>query len=160
MTLYEMTEEARRLYEMLEAGDIDEQVVADTMECIGAEEKLESYAYIQKQLEVEIDAYKSEVDRMLARMNSLQKQVDRLKAAQVEYMIATGQRKAKAGTFSLFCRDTLSCEILDESMIPPEFRVEVPASTRPDKKAMLAAMKEGQEVSGAQLKKKTSLITK
>ena len=54
MTLYEMSETARQLYELLEAGEIDEQTVNDTMESIGASEKLESYVYIQRQLESEI----------------------------------------------------------------------------------------------------------
>lgn len=160
MTLYEMTEAAKQLYELLESGEIDEQTVTDTMESIGTEEKLESYCYIQKQFEAEIAAYDAEIERMTERKNSLKKQVERLKAAQVAFMQATGQKKASAGTFTLALRSTMSCEILDESLIPAEFRVEIPASSRPDKKGMLAAMKEGKEISGAQLKTSYSVTAR
>lgn len=160
MTLYKLTEAAKQLYEMLEAGEIDEQTVADTMESIGVDEKLESYVYVQKQLESEIAAFDAEIERMTERKNSLKKQVERLKAAQVAFMEATGQKKASAGTFTLSLRSTMSCEILDESLIPDEFRVEIPASTRPDKKSMLAAMKNGEQISGAQIKTSTTVIAR
>lgn len=39
MTLYEMTGAAARLYDLLQNGDIDEQVYADTLEAIGAEDR-------------------------------------------------------------------------------------------------------------------------
>ena len=160
MKLYEISEAARKLQELLEAGEIDEQAVSDTLEAIGAEEKLESYCYVQKNLEAEVAAYKAEIERMTARKQSLEKQIDRLKAAQVEFLQASGQKKAKAGTFTLSLRETMSCEILDESLIPAEFRVEIPASSRPDKKAMLAAMKSGEEISGAQLKASYSVTAR
>ena len=90
MTLYEMSAAAMQLYELLEAGEIDEQTVLDTMESIGASEKLESYVYVQAQLEAEIGAYKAEIDRMTERKKSLELQVERLKNAQIAYMQATG----------------------------------------------------------------------
>lgn len=160
MTLYEISEAARKLQELLESGEIDEQTVSDTMEAIGVDEKLESYCYVQKNLEVELAAFKAEKERICSHIDTLTKQIDRLKAAQVEFLQASGQKKAKAGTFTLSLRETMSCEILDESIIPAEFRVEIPASSRPDKKAMLAAMKNGEEISGVQLKASYSVTAR
>lgn len=160
MTLYEMSDTARQLYELLEAGEIDEQTVLDTMESIGASEKLESYVYVQKQLEAEIAAFKAEIERMSDRKHSLEKQVERLKAAQVDFMRATGQKSANAGLFKLTVRENKSCEIDDESLIPLGFMIEVPASFKPDKRAMLAAMKEGTQISGATMKISYSVTVK
>lgn len=151
MTLYEMSDAARQLYDLLEAGEIDEQVVLDTMENIGASEKLESYVYVQKQLEAEKDAYENEIKRMSDRVLGLKAHIDRLKSAQVEFMRATGQKSANAGLFKITMRENKSCEIVDETVIPMQYMVEVPATLRPDKKAMLAALKNGEYISGAEL---------
>lgn len=64
MTLYEMTGAVAELYELLQNGDIDEQVYADTLEAIGAEEKLESYCKIWTQLETDAANYAEEIRRM------------------------------------------------------------------------------------------------
>lgn len=152
MKLYEMTETAKSLYELLENGEIDEQVVLDTMEAIGASEKLESYCYVQKTLEAEIAAFKAEIERLTARKASLEKQVERMKAAQVDFMLATGQKSAAAGTFKLSIRENKSVDVIDESVIPPEFMTVVPETRKPDKKAMLAALKNGEQICGAAIK--------
>lgn len=160
MTLFEMSAAARELQTLLESGDIDEQTVLDTMESIGASEKLESYVYVQKNLEAEIDAFKAEIERMTERKKSLEAQVERLKNAQIAFMQASGQKSANAGTFKLTMRENKSVEITDEAAIPAEYITEIPASTRPDKKAMLAALKDGAKIEGAQLKTSYSVTAK
>lgn len=160
MTLYEMSEAARQLYDLLEQGEIDEQTVSDTMESIGASEKLESYIHVQRQIESEIAAFDAEIDRMTERKNSLKKHVERLKSATVDFMRATGQKSANAGTFKLTMRENKSCEITDESMIPAEYMTIIPESKKPDKRAMLAALKDGAEIAGAQLKTSYSVTAK
>lgn len=160
MKLYQMTAAAKELYELLESGEIDEQTVNDTMESIGASEKLESYVYVQKSLEAEIAAFKAEIDRMTDRKRSLEKQVERLKQAQIDFMTATGQKKANAGTFSLSIRENKSCEITNESEIPLQYLREIPAKFEPDKKMMLAALKNGETISGASLKTSYSVTAK
>lgn len=160
MTLFEMSAAARELQALLESGDIDEQTVLDTMESIGASEKLESYVYVQKNLEAEIDAFKAEIERMTERKKSLEAQVERLKNAQIAFMQASGQKSANAGTFKLTMRENKSVEITDESVIPAEYITEIPASTRPDKKAMLAALKDGAQIEGASLKISYSVTAK
>lgn len=160
MKLYQMTAAAKELYELLESGEIDEQTVNDTMESIGASEKLESYVYVQKSLEAEIAAFKAEIDRMTDRKRSLEKHVERLKQAQIDFMKATGQKKANAGTFSLSIRENKSCEITNESEIPLQYLREIPAKFEPDKKMMLAALKNGEVISGASLKTSYSVTAK
>jgi archaellum component FlaC len=155
-----MSEAARQLYDLLEAGEIDEQTVTDTMESIGASEKLESYIHVQRQIESEIAAFDAEIDRMTERKNSLKKQVERLKSATVDFMRATNQKSANAGTFKLTMRENKSCEITDESMIPAEYMTIIPESKKPDKRAMLAALKDGAEIAGAQLKTSYSVTAK
>lgn len=45
-TLFEMTQQANTLYELLQNEEIDEQIFNDTLEAMGTEEKIESYCQI------------------------------------------------------------------------------------------------------------------
>ena len=76
MTLYEMTEDAKRLYELMEAEEIDEQTFRDTLEAMGAEEKLLAYVHVQKQLEAEYDAFYAEQERIEDRMSTLRRRIE------------------------------------------------------------------------------------
>ena len=149
MTLFEMSAAARELYELLEAGEIDEQCVLDTMEGIGASEKLESYVYIQKQREAEAAAFDAEIKRMTERKKSIERQIERMKAAQIDFMQATGQRKAAAGTFTLTLRENKSVKVLDESAIPETFWKPQPAKL--DKAGIKDALKAGASVPGCEI---------
>ena len=149
MTLYEMSAAAMQLYELLEAGEIDEQTVLDTMENIGASEKLESYVKIQRQLEAKCAAFDAEIKRMTDRKHVIERHIDRLKAAQVDFMQATGQRKAEAGTFTLTLRENKSVKVLDESAIPETFWKPQPAKL--DKAGIKDALKAGESVPGCEI---------
>ena len=149
MTLYEMSAAAMQLYELLEAGEIDEQTVIDTMENIGAIEKLESYVKIQRQLEAECAAFDAEIKRMTDRKHVIERHIDRLKAAQVDFMQATGQLKAEAGTFTLTLRENKAVKVLDESAIPEVFWKPQPAKL--DKAGIKDALKAGESVPGCEI---------
>ena len=160
MTLYQMSEAARDLYALLENGEIDEAILNDTLEAIGASEKLESYINVQKSFEAEIAMFDAEIKRLAENKRILENRVEFLKSKVVEFMQATGQKSANAGTFKLTMRENKSCEITDESMIPAEYMTVIPESKKPDKRAMLAALKDGAEIAGAQLKTSYSVTAK
>lgn len=160
MSLFEMSQTAKQLYELLEAGEIDEQILTDTLESIGASEKLESYVHVQRQIESEIAAFDAEIKRMQDKKKMLENRVERLKQATKDFMLVTNQKKASAGLFTLSLRENKSCEILDASKIPVEYLRQIPATTEPDKKSMLAALKEGKQIEGASLKTSYSVSIK
>ena len=156
MTLYEMTAEAKRLYELMEAEEIDEQTYRDTLEAMGAEEKLLAYVHVQKQLEAEYAAFAAEADRIEKRMDTLQNRIQRLKEAEAEFLQATGQKKAKAGTFEISLREYKRVAVDDATAIPAEFMRTKPAEVQPDKKAIMAALKDGQTVAGVHIESTVS----
>ena len=55
-----------------------------------------------------------------------------------------------------------ACEIVDESAIPAQFMATVPATKKPDKKAIIEHYKEskGQQVSGTHVSRKSRLVYK
>lgn len=160
MTLFEMSNTAKQLYELLESGDIDESILLDTMESIGASAKLEDYVHVCKSFEAEIAMYDTEIKRLQENKRILQNRIEYMKDKMVEYMQATGQKTANAGTFKLTMRENKSCEIENIDLIPLQFMREIPAKYEPDKNAIKKALKDGEQVSGATLKTSYSVTAK
>ena len=153
-----MKQAAINLYEMLQADEIDEQAYNDTMEGIGADEKLEDYIYVIKQYEADNVAIKTEIDRLKANKEKNDKAIERMKKAVVDFMNATGQKKANAGTFKLSLRKSESTVITDETKIPSEYLV--PQPPKVDKTAIKKAIKLGIKVDGAVIEIKESVVAK
>lgn len=158
MTLYEMTTQAAALYEMLQAAEIDESIFNDTLEAMGADEKIESYCKIIKQMQCDVDAFKSEIERLQARKKTTENGVDRMKAALLLFMQQTGQDKVKAGTFAVSTATTQAVNITDENKIPSAFLVEQPPKI--DKIGIKKALKDGATVDGAELINNTGVRIK
>ena len=153
-----MKQAAINLYEMLQADEIDEQAYNDTMEGIGADEKLEDYIYVIKQYEADNVAIKTEIDRLKANKEKNDKAIERMKKAVVDFMNATGQKKANAGTFKLSLRKSESTVITDETKIPSEYLV--PQPPKVDKTAIKKAIKLGIKVDGAVIEIKESVVAR
>lgn len=148
-TLFEMTAQANQLYELLQAEEIDEQVFADTLEAIGATEKIEGYCQVIKELQGDLDKFKAEADRIAARMKTTKNGIDRMKDSLLAFLKASGQDKVKAGTFGVSIGKSEQTNILDEALIPAEFKI--PQPDKIDKTAIKNAIKNGEAVSGAEI---------
>ena len=123
-TLYQMTAQAQFLYDLLENEEIDSQTLEDTLEGFGVNEKLESYVYIQKQLESDLSALKGEKDRLKRKMESINKNIEKMKSAVLLYMQTAGFKKTKAGTFNLSIGISEKVHVIDEDKIPIDFLLE------------------------------------
>lgn len=148
-TLYELTTAAAALYEMLQAEEIDEQTFNDTLEAMGATEKVESYCKLIKQLQSDVDMFKGEIDRLNARKKTAENGVERVKAALLDFMKQSGQDKVKAGSFAVSTAKTQAVNITNEKAIPCRFLVEQPPKI--DKAGIKNALKAGETVGGAEL---------
>lgn len=149
MNLYEMTAQASALYELLQNEEIDEQVFNDTLEAIGTEKKIEGYCQVIKELQGDFEKYKAEADRLTARMKTTKNSIDRMKDSLLAFLQATGQSKVKAGTFAVSIGQSKATNILDESLIPAEFKT--PQPDKIDKTAIKKAIESGQAVLGAEI---------
>lgn len=149
MTLYEMTEQARQLYELLLADEIDEQTLTDTLEAIGAGEKLENYCKVIRQLEADAAAYKAEKDRLAAKQRQAENAIERMKTAVANYMQAIGKTKTDAGVFKVSITQTKSTNIIDESLIPNDYII--PQPPKIDKSSIRKALLAGAEIPGVTL---------
>lgn len=146
-SLYEMTEQAKALYELLQTEEIDEQIFSDTVEAIGANEKCESYCHIIKQLQNDESMYEHEIERLKKHKQSASNACTRMKNALIEFMQASGQDKIKAGTFSISTTRSQSVSIIDEKLIPSIYLT--PQPPKINKAEIKNALKAGNEVKGA-----------
>lgn len=166
MKLFEFTMQAQALYDALVEDadslgiddDTREQIIADTMEGMDAEEKLESYCKIIRQLEYEEKNAAEEKKRIESVQKHYKAEIDRMKKNVADYYDATGATKAiAAGTFKVSKRRSETTEITDESLIPNEFwRIKREAM----KADIKAAIKAGREVPGAALVENYSIQIK
>ena len=135
MNIYEITGYALELMEYLDAEEIDEQTVADTLEAIGADEKIDSYCKIIKSYENDISNIDNEIARLKARKDHAEKNISRMKTALDNFMQATQKDKVKTQLFTVSYRKSTSVEILDQERIPLQYR-NVKIEESPDKSAI------------------------
>lgn len=147
MNLYELTGEALRLQEYLMDGDIDEQVVADTLEAIGANDKVEASIYVIKNLEAHAKACKEEIDKLKAKQKAAENGAKRLKDNIKELLLASMLPKMNAGIFTVTLGTSKSVEIDDESILPEQYVI--PQAPTIDRKAIADDLRSGAEIPGA-----------
>lgn len=122
MTLYELRNEWEyELQTMMEEG-VDEQVIKDTLEGIGAEIeiKADGYAKIMRNLQAEADAYGAEIKRMTERKKALESNVERLKRNLEQTMIATGKEKFKTKLFGFNIQNNPPKVVIDDPQKVPQ----------------------------------------
>lgn len=158
MTLYEMTEATRELYEMLNNDEIDEQTVSDTLEGMAVGEKLEGYCQVIRQFEADTAAFKAEKDFFAMKQKRAENAIERLERAVELYMTAAGKEKEKCGLFEIKITKSKAVQILDEKAIPKVFLVEQPPKV--DKANIRKALLAGEEVQGAELQENRNIKIK
>ena len=158
MKLYELTENYRNLQDLLENPEIDQDLITNALDEVGEqlEEKSENIAKLIKTLEVEVTGFKAEEKRLADRRKTLENRITGLKSYINAAMKATGKKKFKGQLFSFnIQKNPLSVNITDSTLIPKEYFVEQEPVL--DKKTVLAELKNGVIVPGAELKQTESL---
>lgn len=158
MTLYEITGRFVELLTWAEDPDVDEQAFQDTLESLTAEieEKADGYAKIIRQLQGEVEAIKAEVDRLTNRKTAIENHITFMKKNLEQSMIATGKEKFKTELFSFNIQNNPASVVLDvdEDKVPDQYSV---ITKKVDKKGILQAIKNGEEIEFAHLEQSRSL---
>lgn len=158
MNLYQITQSTQQLLEMLSEGEIPEDVYKDTVDSLGAENAIDDVVKAIRNKQAEAEAFKAEADRLIEKKQAAEKAVDSMKKLILDYLRATDQKKTGTGLFTVSRRSSKSCELTDETKIPEQYLIPQPAKI--DKKAILAELKEGKEITGARLKENESIMIK
>lgn len=163
-TLYELTDDLLKLYEMAADPEIDEEILKDTIEGVGGEieVKADGYAKVIKEIDGDIATVKAEIDRLSKKRKAMENSKDRIKNSLETAMKATGKVKFKTDLFSFnIQKNPAKLELAEDANIetvPPEYWT-LPEPTL-DKTKIKEALKEGKELYFAKLVQEESLRIK
>ncbi len=150
MKLYELTTHYNTLQDMAE--EMDPITFRDTLESIeeAIEDKAENSAKLVRSLQGVIEAIKLEEKRFADRRIALENKIVSIKSYLQNQMEVAGIDKVKRPTLTIsIANNPPAVEIEDESLIPSDYMV--PQPEKIDKKAILAALKEGELIEGCTL---------
>lgn len=150
MTVYELTQAAADLQQLLEDGVIDEQIFNDTLEAMLIDEKVDSVCKVIRNLEAQAAAIKEEEKRLADKRKVAENGVKRLKNSLLELAMTMKDRKVKGTLFTVSVGTSKSVEIFNEEWIPESYLIPQPPAI--DKKSIGEAIKAGTVIPGAQLK--------
>ena len=165
MNLYELTTEFKELINLIENEEIPAEAIEDTLQGIQMEieDKIDNCACVLKQLNAEIDAIKSEEQRLKERRESKQKKAEWLKNYISHAMTETGKQKIETARNVLSFRKSEAVEIKDDfigwAMQNAEHLLSF-GKPSPRKELIKEIIKNGGEVTGAEIKTNYSLQVK
>lgn len=156
MKLYELTENYNQVLEMAE--QLDAETLRDTLDSIdeAIEIKIENTAKVVRSLEGNVDPIDNEIKRLTDKKSTLNNNIKGIKSYMQESMEQVGKEKVKGHLFNIGIQNNpQSVNVVDEKKIKMDYFVEQPSKL--DKKRLLADLKEGKEVEGAELQQTRSL---
>ena len=157
MKLYQISDAIRQALDHIELDEETGEILsADALHAVEAEaaEKIEATALYLRELDAEAKAAKEEADRMLARVKSMQKRSDYLKAMLLDALHATGKVKTARVTVSI---RTTQAVAVDEGANLPEAYTTVKTTVSPNKTAIKDALSAGIEVPGCHIEERESV---
>lgn len=159
MKLYEIQKSYEILKDFLEQENLNEEDFADAFKNIEGElsTKGTNLAYVIKEQEADIAKHEEEIKRLTSRKKVLENSVGRIKDYLFSTMIAMNVKDIDAGVFKIkIQKNAPSVNILDEKEIGSKWwRIET--IEKLDKRGMLEALKNGEEVNGAEMVQSESL---
>ena len=146
-TLYELTGVYQQIYDM----DMDDETKQDTLDSIdwsdNYSEKVENTIKVIRNLEGDNEAIDAEIKRLQNLKKSNTSKAQKLKTSIENSMKAIGKDKIGTTLFKVSIRRSKSVNV-DMVLLPDQFKkVEYKA----DKRQIMALLKSGQEIAGAEL---------
>lgn len=146
MNLYTLTGVALELQNLLESGEIEEDVYQDTLENLDIDKKIENICAVIRNLEAEAVAFKEEKDRMASRQKTAENGIKRLKESLLNHLTVTNQNKVKSGVFSVSVGSSEKVIVKDQKQIPSEFLI--PQEAKIDLATIKKLLKGGEVIDG------------
>lgn len=117
--IYELTESIKLLWDLMDQGELDDDVLKDAM--MNSQEdlkdKLEGYCKFIKQMESDVDGVSSEIKRLQDRKAVLKNTIERSKKVMQMAMETAGEKKVKGQIFTISIQANPESVVLDEQYI-------------------------------------------
>lgn len=163
-SLYNLSAEVAALKEKLEASDLDEQTIADTLEAesFDFEEKCRATAYVIKEFQAKEEALTCAIDEMVYRKKGMKNRITGLQAYLLDCMQLAGVRKVEGVEFDISIRkNPHAVQIIDDGLVPELYwKIPEPEPARLDKRRLLKDLKDGKSIPGCQLEHTERVVIK
>ncbi len=157
MRLYELTEAYKSIWELVTDEDVDLEALEMALNQVEEDinQKAENMAKLVKSIEADVEVIKAEEQRLSTRRKALENKKDNMKQY-LEMQLNTAKiEKIKTPVFTIAIQNNPpSVELVDENLIPQSYKS---YEVKIDKKSILSALKEGQAIPGADIKRTKSL---
>lgn len=160
-SLYELTSDLKELQD-IDFTEVQDDQINQIKGIIKAQIDIKGTGIIAviRNEESDIEGIKAEIKRLQDLKKSKENKIENLKKYTKECLEDADIKKVSTSLGNMTVRkNPVSVDVLDESLIPSEYKREV-VEVKIDKKAILADLKEGVVVEGATLKNSTSLMIK
>lgn len=160
MKLYDLSESYANIQNLLDAEGTDQESLKMALSVIETEiqAKAQNVAHIIRQMDADAEAIKAEEKRLADRKRAIENRIRWLKDYLKDQMEMTNTDKIKTATMTISIQNNPpSVSIVDDKAIPAKFLTIIPEQYVPDKKAISAAIKGGEDVPGAELTQGKSL---
>lgn len=162
-TLYALTEQYRADAEKLADLDLPPEVVSDTLEAMGGEleVKAQNVALMIRSFEADAAAVKQWAKDATARAKAIDNRAESLRQYLERCLTAAGIKKVEGPGVVLSFRSSTAVDVYEPGLIPAQYmKTPEPPPPAPDKVAIAAALKRGEEVQGARLESRQNLQIK
>lgn len=149
MKLYELASSYQQVLEIAE--QLEAETLKDTLDAINdaVESKVENTAFVIKSLEGNISVIDEEIKRLQAMKSTQQNNVKSLKLYIQDAMEQVGLEKVQGDLIKIAIQNNPPSVRLRDDFNNSDYLVEV--APRVDKKAILADLKQGKEIDGAEV---------
>lgn len=156
-TLADLADMLNRLVEEVES--LDAQTYSDTLEGVeGAfEVKAEKVVYAILGMDRRAQLMKDQLRRFRERIGIVEQNAQYLRTYLQHGLESTGKKRLETPAFSMSLRKTTAVIITDEEEVPSQL-TRTTTSTAPDKNAIKAMLLAHEEVPGAELEHRTTLL--
>jgi hypothetical protein len=140
----------------------DEQTLNDTLDgCSSLDEAIAAVIRSAEEDRALCEALSARMEDMKARLERLKARVEKKREAVADIMEQAGKKKVVAPDFTITLSNRApACIITDESKLPDDLMTVPPLpEPKPDKRAILALLKDGKPVPGATLSNPRPTVT-
>lgn len=159
--LYEITGQFKELQTLAETADEDLAVaIRDTMGAIEGEfnDKALAVSRLILNLDSDVGALDAEIDRLQERKRMIQNRQKQIREYLRENMDAAGIKKISCPLFTITLVQGREVAVIEDDSLLPDDLVRVKTEVSPDKNAIAARLKAGEEVPGARLERGQSSV--
>lgn len=149
-TLFDLTGNLLRLYEMMDDPDIEPDVLIDTMEAVEGEfeAKAEGYASVMVKLTGDMEMIMAQEKRLYSRRKAIENNIKRMKEHLQESMEITGKTKFKTTLWSFGIQNNPASLVLDTDNVDSLPSSYIKVTKDFDKAAIKEAIKNGVNFNG------------